>query len=182
MLPQYANYLKGGCSMKKLLIACFVLILLLLLLSTPGFADPIKKNIEVTYNNIQLIIDGTKITPKDVNGNIVGPFIYNGTTYLPVRAVGEALGKTVDWDGATQTVYVGDKPATITPLPAEEYITIKNQQYSTSLTELSLANMELTNTDIAPLSKMTNLTNLSLWGNKNISDVSVLSNLTNLRG
>ncbi|MDR0294671.1 MAG: copper amine oxidase N-terminal domain-containing protein, partial [Prevotellaceae bacterium] len=89
--------------MKKIMIACSILILLLLLLASPGLADPIKKNIEVSYNNIQLIIDGTKITPKDVNGNIVEPFIYNGTTYLPVRAVGEALGKTVDWDGATQT-------------------------------------------------------------------------------
>ena len=32
------------------------------------------------------------------------PFIYDGTTYLPVRAVGEAVGKTVGWDGKTNTV------------------------------------------------------------------------------
>jgi branched-chain amino acid transport system substrate-binding protein len=100
--------------MKKIMVASSIFILLLLLLASPGFADPIKKHIEVTYNNIQLFIDGTKITPKDVNGKIVEPFIHNGTTYLPVRAVGEALGKTVDWDGATQTVYIGDMPVTAT--------------------------------------------------------------------
>ncbi len=32
---------------------------------------------------------------------------------MPVRAVGEALGKKVDWDGATQTVYVGQKPGEV---------------------------------------------------------------------
>ncbi|MCL2401000.1 MAG: copper amine oxidase N-terminal domain-containing protein, partial [Oscillospiraceae bacterium] len=29
-----------------------------------------------------------------------------GTTFLPVRAVAEALGQEVDWDGATNTVYL----------------------------------------------------------------------------
>ena len=38
------------------------------------------------------------------------PFIYNGTTYLPVRAVGEVFGKNVSWDGNTKTVYIGENP------------------------------------------------------------------------
>ncbi|MBS6215725.1 MAG: PepSY domain-containing protein [Clostridiales bacterium] len=29
---------------------------------------------------------------------------YNGSTYLPVRAIGEAVGMDVNWDGETQTV------------------------------------------------------------------------------
>lgn len=33
-----------------------------------------------------------------------------GTTYLPVRAVGEAFNKAVDWDGSTSSVYIGTKP------------------------------------------------------------------------
>jgi len=95
--------------MKKFIISGIVSALLLLLIVSPGFAKSVKKNIEVTYNNIQIVIDGVKITPKDANGNIVEPFIYNGTTYLPVRAVGEAIGKKVEWDAATQTVYLGEK-------------------------------------------------------------------------
>ena|GEM_PF-6187372 len=29
---------------------------------------------------------------------------------MPVRAIGEALGKTVDWDGPTNTIYIGARP------------------------------------------------------------------------
>jgi hypothetical protein len=32
--------------------------------------------------------------------------IIDGTTYLPVRAIAEALGLTVGWDGPTKTVYL----------------------------------------------------------------------------
>lgn len=73
-------------------------------------AGKIYKNITVQYDNIKLVIDGATITPKDANGSTVEPFIYNGTTYLPVRAVGNALGKQVSWDGKTKTVYLGDAP------------------------------------------------------------------------
>ncbi len=77
------------------------------------FAKQISETINAVYMNVKLVIDGEEITPKDVNGNIVEPFIYNGTTYLPVRAIGEAFDKDVHWDGETATVYVGDivKPA-----------------------------------------------------------------------
>lgn len=77
------------------------------------FAKNIQETINAVYMNVKLVIDGEEITPKDVNGNVVEPFIYNGTTYLPVRAIGEAFNKDVHWDGETATVYVGDivKPA-----------------------------------------------------------------------
>lgn len=77
------------------------------------FAKNIQETIDAVYMNVKLVIDGEEIIPKDVNGNIVEPFIYNGTTYLPVRAIGEAFNKDVHWDGETATVYVGDivKPA-----------------------------------------------------------------------
>jgi len=73
-----------------------------------------SKSITASYNNIKIYIDQKLITPKDVKGNIVEPFIYNGTTYLPVRAVGEAFGKSVSWDGKTNSVYVGTQPGAAT--------------------------------------------------------------------
>ena len=69
-----------------------------------------KQTIDVDYLDIKLVVNGKEVTPKDVNGNVVEPFAYNGTTYLPVRAVGEALGKTVRWDGETKTVHLGELP------------------------------------------------------------------------
>ena len=65
---------------------------------TVGYAKVAQTSIPVTYNNIKVTVDGKQlVTEKE-------PFIYDGTTYLPVRAVGEAVGKTVGWDGKTNTV------------------------------------------------------------------------------
>lgn len=78
---------------------------------TPAASNATKK-IEITYRDIKLLIDGTEIIPTDANGNTVEPFIYDGTTYLPVRAVASALGVEVGWDGDTGTVYLGEQPKT----------------------------------------------------------------------
>lgn len=77
-------------------------------------ANTVYRTITVQYSGIKLVIDGVEITPKDANGTTVEPFIYNGTTYLPVRAVGNAIGKQVTWDGNTQTVYLGEAPGSRT--------------------------------------------------------------------
>ena len=76
------------------------------------------KMIEAKYMGISIVVDGQTITPKDANGNVVEPFTYNDTTYLPVRAVGQALGKPVEWDGTTKTVYIGPRPQAGTGLGA----------------------------------------------------------------
>lgn len=71
------------------------------------------KSIDVMYNNIKIYMDGELVEPKDANGQTVEPFIYNGTTYLPVRAVGNAIGKEVSWDGVEKVVYLGAKPGNV---------------------------------------------------------------------
>ena len=68
------------------------------------------KNMEVNYMGIKLVVDGIEVTPKDANGTVVEPFVSAGTTYLPVRAVANALGKDVEWDGENMTVYIGRRP------------------------------------------------------------------------
>ena len=71
------------------------------------FAKQISETVELFYNNIKIYIDGGEIVPKDANGNVVEPFTMNGTTYLPVRAISNAFGKDVEWDGETFSVYIG---------------------------------------------------------------------------
>lgn len=71
------------------------------------------KNIDVMYDNIKIFMDGELVEPKDTNGQTVEPFIYNGTTYLPVRAVGNAIGKDVSRDGIEKVVYSGAKPGDV---------------------------------------------------------------------
>lgn len=68
------------------------------------------KMIEAQYSGIKLVVDSIEVTPKDANGKVIEPFAFEGTTYLPVRAVADALGKPVEWDGATKTIYIGDIP------------------------------------------------------------------------
>ncbi len=83
-----------------------------LLTSGVVFAKQISETAELFYNNIKIFIDGGEIVPKDANGNVVEPFTMNGTTYLPVRAISNAFGKDVEWDGETQSVYIGKKDHT----------------------------------------------------------------------
>lgn len=88
--------------------------LLLVGMVTPALASGLSKRIEVS-SGVSIYVDDVKLNPRDANGNPVEVFIYNGTTYLPVRAVSEALEMPVQWDGSTRSVYVGkhtgDKPA-----------------------------------------------------------------------
>ena len=73
-----------------------------------------NKTIQVA-TGVSLYINDQKLDPKDPNGNPVEPFILDGTTYLPFRAVSEALGVPIQWEGSTWSVYIGkhtsDKPA-----------------------------------------------------------------------
>lgn len=82
-------------------------------LLTPALAL-FSKTIQV-YPGINFYVDDRKLTPKDSNGNPIEAFLYNDTTYLPIRAISEALGVPIQWDGNTQSVYLGkhtgDKPA-----------------------------------------------------------------------
>lgn len=95
---------------------------LILGLCNTAFASTVRQ-LNATYNDIKIKLNGDVITPKDAGGNTVEPFIVNGTTYLPIRAIAEALGLTVDWDGTTQTVIMSasstaqssTQPSTVKP-------------------------------------------------------------------
>ena len=73
----------------------------------------------------------------------------------------------------------GETEGTENDFDIADYITIAGQQFSTSLTELELIDMNLTDADIVQLGYMTNLTVLRL-NNNNISNISPLASLTTL--
>ena len=81
-------------------------VLLMGLVGTAVAANLVNK--ELYYNDIKVRLNGKTLNPTDANGNKVEPFVIDGTTYLPIRAVGEALGLNVSWDGATSTVILGN--------------------------------------------------------------------------
>lgn len=73
--------------------------------AAPLFAD----TIDMLFNNIKIIVDNKEVDLKDAQGNKVTPILYNGTNYLPLRAISQALGKEVNWDSKTGNVYIGCK-------------------------------------------------------------------------
>ncbi len=68
-----------------------------------------NKSIVAYFNDIKIQLDGKFIELKDVNENPVRPFIHEGTTYLPVRAIAEALGMEVKYNETTNTVELTKK-------------------------------------------------------------------------
>ena len=80
-----------------------------LLTGSIAYGSQGQKSINVLYDDIKIIIDGIEYTPRDANGAVVEPFVYNGTTYLPVRGVAGAFGKEVEWDPQSSKVYLGDR-------------------------------------------------------------------------
>ncbi|MBU5436146.1 stalk domain-containing protein [Pseudoflavonifractor sp. MSJ-37] len=76
-----------------------------------GAAALTSKKIDV-LQGIEIFVDGVRLDPKDANGKSVETFVYNGTTYIPLRAVSQALGKAVNYDGNTKRAYIGSSPMT----------------------------------------------------------------------
>lgn len=87
------------------------IVITLFLLGTLSFASQRFEYVERFYNNIKITLNGIIIEPKDVNGNVVEPFIIDGTTYLPVRAICNALELKVNWNETTNTVELIDEQA-----------------------------------------------------------------------
>jgi len=107
--------------MQKLQIKGFIagMMVMVLLSAVTVFAASRTEAITITFHDIRIVVNGNVVTPKDAQGNVVEPFIWGGTTYLPVRAVADALGLDVTWDGNTYTVYLTHgEPVTTLPAPA----------------------------------------------------------------
>lgn len=57
-------------------------------------------NMKATYSVKSLVVNGVD-TGK---GNTA--FVSNGTTYVPLRTISDALGNEISWDSSTKTIYI----------------------------------------------------------------------------
>ena len=73
--------------------------------------------------SISVTLDGKELSLEDVNGKQVDPIYIDGTTYLPVRAISEALGLDVNWNGANSEVELTEK----TLNSNQQFLVSKNQ-------------------------------------------------------
>lgn len=74
-----------------------------------AYATTGTRSIEVIYDNIKVYKDNVLCELKDANGSVIEPFIYNGTTYMPVRGTANLADMQVTWDGANNSVYLWDE-------------------------------------------------------------------------
>jgi len=87
------------------LLMAMLTLLLLFIFALPAEAEPAANTIKV-YTGINMYLDGAGFAPKDSNGDPIEAFIHSGVTYLPLRALSQALDLRVDWDGGRQSVYL----------------------------------------------------------------------------
>lgn len=102
-MKNHKSFLAGMLTM--LLITC-------LIGSASATRGVVQKEIE--YQDIKISLDGVVLDLRDAKGNTVEPFKFGGTNYVPARALAEALGLTVAWDGATSTVVLAHPKPTVT--------------------------------------------------------------------
>ena len=98
--------------MKKNLLFKVTLVVCILIMSTGIVAvgASLKTEIKAILNQeIKIKYNGIEQNMTDVNNNPVYPISYNGSTYLPIRAVSDMLGVEVEWDGKTQTIMLGNE-------------------------------------------------------------------------
>ncbi len=95
--------------MKKRIIKTVAIVLSLALCFALGTsASSLLQKIEAYLNyGITVKLNGEEQRMYDANGKQVYPISYQGTTYVPIRAVSNMLGIDVAWDGANNTVLLG---------------------------------------------------------------------------
>ncbi len=58
----------------------------------------------IKSTEIAVFYNGESQTFKDANGVVVYPILFNGTTYLPVRALSNLFEASITWDGETKSI------------------------------------------------------------------------------
>lgn len=88
---------------KKLRSTVTVLTLITTVIASSVGTWATERTIEIS-DDVTVYMDGEELKLTDEQGKPVNAFIYDGTTYLPARAVTEANGNTISWNGEDDRV------------------------------------------------------------------------------
>lgn len=103
--------------------------------SVTGNSAPVQKKVMFYLKpDVTIEMNGVRHVFRDARGQIVYPIIYNGSTYLPVRAVSALMKEPIEWDSGSKTVYIGKTLSH--PIKSEAQIDtnaavpVKNNEYT----------------------------------------------------
>ncbi|MFC0214766.1 peptidylprolyl isomerase [Paenibacillus chartarius] len=100
--------------------------------------------IEVAFRELKFMFDGIEKKPSETPA-----FIYQGTTYVPVRFVSEALGRNVEWDDAASTIWIGDKTSAAAVVAAYNGGVVTNGEFSVYLAVTKMLNSRYTGGELS---------------------------------
>lgn len=83
---------------KRTLALLLVSVFAVTMLAGIGAAELISEIKAELRRDFTVRVDGDKQIFRNADGDRVYPILFEGTTYLPVRAIGELMDKTVYWD------------------------------------------------------------------------------------
>lgn len=89
-------------------------------------------------NNYILVEDTKRFIPTDISGNTVTPFICNGTTYLPLRAVSGIFGAEIYWNSFYSSVFITTPVATPATLNNTNPAKVDNSAVLANYTNVSV--------------------------------------------
>ena len=105
--------------MKRNLRIALIVVLALAVSTASAFATVVSASL----NKINIEVDGElKAVSGEFfvrpTGDLPYSILYRGTTYLPLYKVCEFVGKAVNWDGNTRTVFIDNPDLPMGPAPA----------------------------------------------------------------
>lgn len=89
--------------------------------------------------DITVTVDGKDQTLLDKNGDVVYPITYEGTTYLPIRALGNVMDLDVEWNGKTQTISLYTRTDTKPEDLTLEKLTVRAEEAEQAVNDLKAA-------------------------------------------
>lgn len=127
--------------------AGILVVILIFTMTLTAFGSVVTQTITAYYNDIKIYVNDKMIEPKDVSGKVVEPFIYDGTTYLPLRALAEALGQDVEWDGDTYSVYISENPDEISAVLIYSWEDLNNIRNNLKKNYILMEDLDMDSTD-----------------------------------
>lgn len=95
---------------RKILLSFIGTMLLFIGIGIGALASTNLEQIKAFLNHdLKVRVDGKVVQLDDGNGNAILPITYNGSTYLPIRAVSNLLNVGVHYDSEAYEVHLGER-------------------------------------------------------------------------